>query len=85
MHDPSSVDIPMSQDVKDPQYQQRAGKHLIDTALSWGWNPTHGEGTFEYVTRLTYQRAVEDLVDGHFLARSYKTQYLLSRENKVES
>lgn len=75
----------MSQDVQDPQYQQRSGKHLIETAVSWGWNPAHGEGAFEYVTRLSYQRAVEDLVDGHYMARSHKTQYLLSRVNKVES
>jgi hypothetical protein len=65
--------------LKDETYQARTGAHLIERALSWGWDPTDGEGAFEFISRSIYERAVEDLVDGHYLAVSHRAQYLLTK------
>lgn len=67
-------------DPHDATYALRAGNHLIDKALSWGWDPGQGEGAFEFISRSVYERAVEDLVDGHWLAISHKTEYLLKKQ-----
>lgn len=66
--------------LKDEAYQARTGAHLIKRALSWGWDPDQGEGAFEFITRMVYEGAVEDLVDGHWLAISHKTEYLLKKQ-----
>jgi hypothetical protein len=71
-------------DPHDATYALRAGNHLIDKALSWGWDPGQGEGAFEFISRNIYERAVEDLVDGHYLAVSHKTTYLLTKPSQTD-
>jgi hypothetical protein len=71
-------------DHEDPDYQRKTGAHLISRAKQWGWDPTEGEGAFEFMTRCVYERAIEDLVDGHYMAISHKTRYLLTKKNQEE-
>ena len=72
----------MTLDIHDVDYHTRTGAHLIKKALSAGWDPTQGEGAFEFITRKVYERAVEDLVEGHWLAVSHKTEYLLKKSDQ---
>jgi hypothetical protein len=71
-------------DLDDPEYQRKVGAHLMRRAQEWGWNPEDGEDAFNYVTRCVYERAIEDLLDGHYLAVSHKTEYLLKKQPKKE-
>lgn len=71
--------------LKDVDYQARTGAHLIERALSWGWDPDQGEGAFEFISRSIYERAVEDVVDGHYLAISHKTAYLLTKYDPTDT
>jgi hypothetical protein len=72
----------MTVDIHDVDYHTRTGAHLINRALAWGWDPTEGEGAVEFITRKAYEQAVEDLVDGHYLAVSHKTEYLLKKSDQ---
>lgn len=71
-------------DLDDAEYQRKVGAHLIQKALGYGWDPTEGEGAFEFVIRKIYETAVEDLVDGHWLALSHSTAYRLAKEPREE-
>lgn len=60
----------------------RVGEHVIKLAQQLGWQPSQAEGAWEYVSRKTYETALEDLADGRMMAKMHYTQYLLTKDNK---
>lgn len=71
----------MNINIQESSYLQRLGEHLINIALSLGWDSQGAEGPWEYLSRKTYELAIEDLVNGHYSARSYHAEYVLSKQS----
>lgn len=58
------------------------GSHVIKVAMDLGWDPSGAEGAWEFLSRRTYETALEDLADGRMMAKMHYTQYLLTKDNK---
>ena len=46
--------------LDNSEYMARLGRHVMDFALKGGWDPSDGEGCFEFIQRHSYAVGYQD-------------------------